>query len=197
MAAGFYDLFTSFQGTGFYEFLLPFLLVFAVVFGILQKSKIFGGVEARPINAVVALVLGLLITSQFEVVQTLTSYLPRMSMFIIVAMMVLIFIALFAGDISKGFGGWGLVIVAIAALIVTYYSLAPVIGFDVPFIIQENWTSIIIFAIIIFALVAVIKGGGTQPNEQDKRENAKARHSLINEIFGKGGGESGKPPGKV
>ena len=54
-----------------------------------------------------------------------------------------------------------------------------------------------IFAIIIFALVAVIKGGGTQPNEQDKRENAKARHSLINEIFGKGGGESGKPPGTV
>ena len=91
----------------------------------------------------------------------------------------------------------GAILGGVVSLIVTYYSLAPVIGFDVPFIIQENWTSIIIFAIIIFALVAVIKGGGTQPNEQDKRENAKARHSLINEIFGKGGGESGKPPGTV
>src|SRR3989344_6156379 len=121
MAAGFCDLFYQLQGSGFYEFLLPFLLVFAVVFGILQKSNIFGAGN-KSINAVVALVLGLLITSQFEVVQSLTSFLPKMSMFIIVAMMVLIFIALFAGDISKGFGGWGLVIVAIAALIVTYYS---------------------------------------------------------------------------
>ncbi|HLC58190.1 MAG TPA: hypothetical protein VJH95_06460 [Candidatus Nanoarchaeia archaeon] len=160
MAAGFYDLFYQLQGSGFYEFLLPFLLVFAVVFGILQKSNIFGAGN-KSINAVVALVLGLLITSQFEVVQSLTSFLPRMSMFIIVAMMVLIFIALFAGDLSGGFGGIMLFVIAIIALLGTYWALGPVMGFEVPYWLEENWTTIAIIIIVIVVIVAVVKGGGS------------------------------------
>src|SRR3989338_6622841 len=113
------------------EFLLPFLLVFAVIFGILQKSNLFGSGQ-KGINAVVAIVLGLLITSQFEVVRNLTTFLPRMSYFIIIAMMVLIFIALFAGDIRGGFKGFVLFFVVIAGLLGLYWSLAPVMGFDVP-----------------------------------------------------------------
>lgn len=173
MAAGFYDLFNQLQGSGFYEFLLPFLLVFAVIFGILQKSRLFGS-EQKAINAVVAIVLGLLITSQFEVVRNLTTFLPRMSYFIIIAMMVLIFIALFAGGEIQ-IHGFALAIVVIAALLGTYWALGPVMGFDVPFWLEQNWMMIAVLMIVIFLIVAVIKGGDTTGTPQD-REAAREAH---------------------
>ena len=40
MAVNFTDLFLSFQGFGLFEFFLPFLLIFAVVFAILQKIRV-------------------------------------------------------------------------------------------------------------------------------------------------------------
>ena len=50
------------------SFVLPFLLVFTIVFAILEKTKIFGatkdGESKKNINAVVALVLGLLMIAQ-------------------------------------------------------------------------------------------------------------------------------------
>jgi len=192
MAAGFYDLFYQLQGSGFYEFLLPFLLVFAVIFGILQKSKIFGD-SAKNINAVVALVLGLLITSQFEVVQGLTSFLPRMSMFIIIAMMVLIFIALFAGDVGEGIGGWMLWIIAIIAVLVTYWALGPVIGFEVPYWIDQNWQTIAIIVAVIAIMVAVTRGGETL-TAAERRANKEHSRGLTNRMFGKKGQR--EEPGK-
>jgi len=192
MAAGFYDLFYQLQGSGFYEFLLPFLLVFAVVFGILQKSNIFGAGN-KSINAVVALVLGLLITSQFEVVQSLTSFLPKMSMFIIVAMMFLIFIALFAGDINEGIGGWLLWVVSGIAIVVTYWALGPSMGFEVPYFIEENWVTIAVVLFVIVVLVIVMKGG-EQGSATERRDARSQSHELTNRMFGKKRGEGAAPP---
>src|SRR3989338_3611582 len=132
MAAGFYDLFNQLQGSGFYEFLLPFLLVFTVIFAILEKTALFGYEDEekkktrKNINAVIALVLGLLVVSQFEVVSSLNQFLPRISM-------VLIIIGLFAGNMSKGFGGVMLFFVAASAIIATYSALAPLMGFEVTY----------------------------------------------------------------
>ena len=194
MAAGFYDLFTQLQGSGFYEFLLPFLLIFAVVFGILEKSRIFGE-GAKAINAVIALVLGLLITSQFEVVRSLTTFLPRMSYFIIIAMMFLIFIALFAGDIRGGFKGFVLFFVVIAGLLGLYWSLAPVMGFDVPIWLDDNWPTLTIVITVIVLIVVVVKGGETYTDAEQKQRvlEAKklARDNRWNSWMGRGSGGAG------
>src|SRR3989344_4428063 len=42
----------------FTSFVFPFLLIFFIVFGILQKSKLFG--EAKQLNALIAFVIGLI-----------------------------------------------------------------------------------------------------------------------------------------
>ena len=47
------------QNMGVFEWALPFLIVFALVFGILTKSKVLGD-EAKGVNAVLALATGLL-----------------------------------------------------------------------------------------------------------------------------------------
>ena len=53
---------TVLQSAYFVELVLPFLLIFVVVFGILQKTKIFGD-NKKQIDALVALVLGLIVVA--------------------------------------------------------------------------------------------------------------------------------------
>jgi len=190
MAAGFYDLFYQLQGTGFYEFLLPFLLVFTVIFAILEKTKLFGvdesGRSKKNISAVIALVLGLLVVSQFEVVANLQHFLPRITLFIIIAMMVLILIGLFAGDIHSGFGGVLLIIVSLIAVAATYWALAPLMGFGVTVWLERNWPTILIALIVIAALFAVMKGGGDGGGKFNEQ---------VDYWFGKQPRSGGHPPG--
>jgi len=51
-------LLAAWEQAGVFSYVLPFLLIFAMVFGILTKVKLFG--EARSVNAILALVVGLL-----------------------------------------------------------------------------------------------------------------------------------------
>jgi multisubunit Na+/H+ antiporter MnhB subunit len=44
------------------DFIYPFLLIFFIVFAILEKSKLFGD-EKKQLNALVALVIGLIFIS--------------------------------------------------------------------------------------------------------------------------------------
>jgi len=104
----YYDLSATLQDLGFYDFILPFLLVFTIVFAILEKTKILGvdkdNESKRNINAVIALVLGLLIVNQFEIVQSLNTFLPKISFFIVIALMVLILFGLFGANVERARG---------------------------------------------------------------------------------------------
>ena len=194
MAAGFYDVFMQLQGSGFYEFLLPFLLMFTVVFAILEETKLFGtdddGHSRKNINAVIALILGLLITSQFEVVAKLQYFLPRISLYIIISLMVLILIGLFAGDIRHGFGGVLLILVSLIALVLTFAALAPLMGFEVTYWLQQNWQTLLVIIIILIIIFAVIKsGGGSNGGGTSFSDAMKA----IDTMFGKPDRNGGKP----
>ncbi|MFQ5531223.1 MAG: hypothetical protein ACE5ES_01265, partial [Candidatus Nanoarchaeia archaeon] len=52
------DLLSVWQQQGFFSYLLPFLLIFALVFGILEQAKLFK--ENKAINGIIALVVGLM-----------------------------------------------------------------------------------------------------------------------------------------
>ena len=53
------QFFYQLQALGFIDVLLPFLMIFAVVFGILEKIKLFGS-NSKNINIVIALTFGFL-----------------------------------------------------------------------------------------------------------------------------------------
>ena len=65
-----YDTFQNLQQMGFYDYILPFLLIFTIIFAILEKTRIFGtepGTTNEPrknINLVVALIIGLIVMVQ-------------------------------------------------------------------------------------------------------------------------------------
>ena len=59
------DFLSVWEQAGFFSYLLPFLLIFALVFGILTQIQLFR--ENKAINAIIALVVGL-ISLQFPMV---------------------------------------------------------------------------------------------------------------------------------
>ncbi|OYT56139.1 MAG: hypothetical protein B6U68_03775 [Candidatus Aenigmarchaeota archaeon ex4484_14] len=57
----FATLIQNLNNMGFYGFVLPWLLVFAIVYAILQKTKVFGD-QAKNINGLIALIFAFFVT---------------------------------------------------------------------------------------------------------------------------------------
>lgn len=183
MAIDAYGLYYSLQGSGFFEFLLPFLLVFVISFAILEKIKIF---PSTGVNGLLSAILGLLIVTQFEIVQTMTTFLPKASLFLVIAVMFMFLIGLFGVDMTKGFNGVLLGIATLIALFAMYWSLSPALGINdlfVPYWIQDNWgwvISIIIVMLVWFALSTYNKG---KPKE-DWKKHIPDMDEAINKLLG-------------
>jgi magnesium-transporting ATPase (P-type) len=88
---------------GFYDVFLPFLLVYAVIFAILQKSKIFEGgssssEQARNINALVAFVFGLFVVASIHIVTIFQHLIVNVAVIIVFILTLLIVLGFIFGD---------------------------------------------------------------------------------------------------
>lgn len=80
----------------FVETILPFLLVFTVVFAILQKSKILGE-DKKQVDALVALVVGIILISFGQA----TGIILQMTVFLAVGLVILLVLMLLLGSFAK------------------------------------------------------------------------------------------------
>ncbi len=119
MAISFYNLATYFQAYGLMDVLLPFVLVFTIVFAVMQKTKILG--DKKQFNVVLALILGLLFIAPhiggtyplgYDPVRVMNETLPSISLVSISAIMLLLLMGIF----GTGFAAAATPIIALAAL---------------------------------------------------------------------------------
>ena len=89
-----------FNNPFFTEMLLPFLLVFVVVFAILQKSKVLGNGKAQ-IDSMVAMVVGLILIGVEQPREIIVGLMPWMAVGVAVILVLLILYGFVAGDLSK------------------------------------------------------------------------------------------------
>ncbi len=105
---------------GVYEVFLPFLLIFAIIFAILEKTQILGAGKSN-INAIVSVVIGLLVVVQTGIVEIINIFLPRISLIIVVILMGLLIIAMLSGKEFKGLKegalGFGIIVTIIAVIL--------------------------------------------------------------------------------
>lgn len=127
------------QDFGFFSVILPMLLVFAVFYGILMKTKIFGSHdEAQYINAVIAFVAAFFVVTSTEVVNTINTFLPNASFLLILVMLFLMILSFFGIKTETAFGSpsrwiWGIVIILVIIFLgILDYSA----GWEVPVIHQ-------------------------------------------------------------
>ena len=126
----------SLQQVGVLDVIMPFILVFTIIFAVLQKTRILGrtedGLPRKNFNTIIALVMGLAViiphvtgTSSYygvgvvDVVDIINTALPNVALVAVIIIMILITIGVFGRefDIGDGYGG---VFVVLAFLVVGF-----------------------------------------------------------------------------
>jgi len=153
----------------FVEVILPFLLVFTLVFAILQKSELLGAGK-RQTDAIVALVVGLMVIAFGNAVGIITSLMPVLAVSIVV---IVVFMILFGVVYKEGMFAiprgikiaWGIiaaiiVVVAVLAVSGVWNYLVDLFGGIGPELLTN-----VIFIVLIIAAIAVVVGfgGGKKP----------------------------------
>lgn len=88
---------------GLVDVLLPFLLVFTIIFAVLQKSEILGKGK-RNFNIAVSFVIALLVIVDGRAVEIMNKAIPNVGIVVVSLVMFLILVGLFGGK-AKWLGG--------------------------------------------------------------------------------------------
>ncbi len=122
MAFSLFELLANWESIGFFSIALPFLLIFTLAFATLQKTQILG-TGSKNFNAIVSFIIGALAVRSPDVILLIQRFLPNVSMFIVIALMLLLLIGIFAGGSFTGFTGGSLLVVAIISFIFVGWAL--------------------------------------------------------------------------
>jgi hypothetical protein len=150
----------------FTNIILPFLLVFTVIFAILEKTSILGK-DKRQINAIVAFVFGLVSIGVPAVTGVLTKVIPVITVMIVILLSWMLVLGFIGGTTPEG----GLppvlrltlgIILAIAFIITILWATGAL-----DFLRTQPWsdtvfTTIIIIVFIIAVISIVVSAGGKE-----------------------------------
>lgn len=168
---------------GFFDVILPFLLVFTVVFGILEKTRIFGvekiGGEEYPkknLNSMVAFVMAFFVIATKQIVMSLQVSLPQVALILIILLSFLMLAGSFMGDSTFSFEGkkWAtfLTLIAFIAVVMIFLNsfgwLNPIFEF-----IKANPGTVVVPTVlvaVVIGTIAFVVGGGSSPKPKEKKD---------------------------
>lgn len=158
---------TILQSSFAVEFIYPFLLVFVLVFAILQKTKLLGD-DKRQIDALISLAIALIFIAFGNAVGIVVGLVPWLAVGVVVLLMFFVLVGFIAAD-DKGFSmpkGLKITLGVLAAIFVIIAVIVATGQWDTVYNSLfgkgeiSDWASnILLFAIIIGALAAVIFSG--------------------------------------
>ncbi len=155
------------ESWGLTDVILPFILIFTVVFAIMQKVKPLGkdGERTKPFNVVISLVMALSVViphvlgyypADADIVNIINSALPQVSIVLVAILMVMLIVGLFGGKAEWGgsLSGW----VAFGAALLVLYIFGRSAGW---FQYLPNWlywldnpdTQAMLIVIAVFAII--------------------------------------------
>ena len=180
-AFNFGDMVNYLVEIGVFDIFLPFLLVFAIVFAILEKTQILGQNKSN-ISALVAVVVGLLVVVQKGIVETINLFLPRISLIIVVILMGLLLIAMLGGREYRGLRGTtlGVAIVLVIIAIIMALTSSPALGTS--FLSPADKEALLRIGVPIGVFLLVIWFVTSERPQQPRRRNPLRR--LAREALG-------------
>ncbi|MDO8555962.1 MAG: hypothetical protein Q7R96_02200 [Nanoarchaeota archaeon] len=161
------ELFNTLSEAGFFAYLLPFVVMFAISFALLQKVKIFGG--NKKIDGILAIAMGFLFLQNTYLLELFQRLLPNVSFILLAVLLGLLIFGVFAGEHTQ----WSGVMLFLAF----FFALASIITAAIYPNLGEgyaSWFSFIsdmdsgtkttIFGILIIAIIlwVIFKEPGTQ-----------------------------------
>jgi len=153
---------TILQSEVFTRFALPFLLIFFIVFGILEKTKLFG--ENKQLNAGISFVIGLIFVGAVFPKLVVGNLILFLTVAIVVMFVALLLWGFVSGEAPKLEGGlrwvFGIVIIVVVIIALLWASGIEGAAFDLLFRqgwSGDFWTNLAFIAVIILALVLVLR----------------------------------------
>jgi len=155
---------TILQSPIFTDFAFPFLLIFFVLYGILEKTKVFG--DQHRTNALVSFVVGLIFVAAVQpklIVENLILFLTVAIIVVFIALLLWGFIVGKLPEIPGKIQGAIAAVVIIAVAIATLWAVG-VEGSFFDFLFRSSWsadfwTNAAFIVVVIAALVLIIAGG--------------------------------------
>jgi len=192
---GFANLFQNAEMTlQLTDSLFPFLLIFVVIFAILQKSNILGEGK-RNFNVVVAFIMGAMVviphlTRSYppgkDIVEIMNAALPQVSIVLVAIIMALLLIGILGGEakwMGGSLSGW----IAMVAFGLIVYIFGAEAGWWRNWPAARNWwtsdTSSIVIIILVFAVV--IWYITREPTNADKAGAFSESFSKLGDMFKK------------
>lgn len=161
---GFGSVLSAWADAGVFEFVIPFLLIFSLVFGILSQLNLFK--RNKTINAIIALAVGLM-SLQFGFVSNFFSEVfPRLGVGLIVLLVVMILLGLFAPDRTwvtyTLFGAAAVILIVVLANSAdsTQWLSTGILG-------EIDWQAALPWLVLIVLVAVVIAAGTPKKPEQD------------------------------
>ncbi len=154
------DILNTWQAAGVFAYLIPFLIIFAVVYGILNKTKLLG--ENRGVQATISLGIGLMSLLNDYVSNFFASLFPYTGMGIAVLLVALILLGL-VSEQKFAWRIWFIVgIVAFAAILLASLSdmrwwMGGQLG--------DSWPAVFAGIVLLALMYFIIWGGEKKPGE--------------------------------
>jgi len=171
------------QDFGFFDVILPFLLVFTIVFAILEKTKIFGvekidGKEypKKNINSMVAFVIAFFVVAAKQVVTTLQVSLPNVALVLIIVICFMMLAGSFMGDKEFSFEKrkrWVVFLTLVMFIAVLLIFLNGLGWLDqIVNYIQDNTGAVLVPVLLVAVIVGTILFVvGGKPKKEEKKED--------------------------
>jgi hypothetical protein len=174
------DIFFQWNNLGLFDIVLPFLLVFAIVFGLLSSTHFFG--DNRSVYVIIAIVIGLIslrFTDLFTVF--ISELFPRLGVGIAVILTVLILAGLFINKDEKRYWGWGLSVLGLVIAIAIIYQSFDAIGLSQGIFGNTDTIGFIVLAILIIGVIIAVSasksgGGGSRGGDIDWLPYRRSNH---------------------
>ena len=152
------------------KFILPFLLVFFVIFAILQKTKLFGDGK-KQLDALVAFVISLIFVGAMSSELVISNLILFLTISIVIVLVVLMLWGFVAGEEGLKFSNapsglkW---VIGIVIVVAVFFAVLWATGLKTDFVetlFRQNWsntfwTSVSFIVVIAIALAVVLKSSG-------------------------------------
>lgn len=140
------------------SFVYPFLLVFFIVFAVLEKTKVFGE-DKKQINALTAFIIGLIFVAAVEPKLIVSNLILFLSVALVVVFVVLVLWSFASG--GEGFKleatwlKWIIGFVIIAAVVIAMFLITGVWDTVVDTVFKSDWSSDLWTNVIFIVIIAV------------------------------------------
>ena len=173
------------QQIGFYEYVLPFILIFGIFFAILEKTKVFGQ-DRTNINVMVSSVVGLLLIVQQNIVAIINDFLPRVSLILVVIIVLLVVVNLIAGKSELKLKGTVFAVAFGVTTLFVFIALGQSTGIGGSFLSDREINNLLGIAIPILILLGAMwfVSRPTSSDDTAKHTRLTNRRERLNALFG-------------